>query len=722
MKQKLLNLTLILYTISIIFDLHIFYNSITTLIRVGIISLLFLIIFIKYASLKERKILLIYFLFIIIYSIFHILNCLNFDIFVSTNFNILDEILYIWKMLCNIFIIFIVYKLNIDNNKFIKYLKISLWFISGSILICNLFKIGYSTYNFERIKYNIFDWKDNLSYELVSSKGYFHLANQIVAIILIYLPILINELKENCKLKDLVLLLITLISSIIIGNRLSTAGPLIILVLSFIIYIFLCIVKKEKFNFKYFMFLLISIITFNIFLVNSPLIKRIDYYEKLNETKENIILNDNYDEASTESKTGIKQKESTINDIINEKKLNINYIKYYYPYEKDPDFWNNLFNNYDNLSDSRNVEIEIIKHVKNLNNKKSDNYLGIGYTRVINIFNIERDFIMQYYSIGILGSLLFIGTYMFLYLYCILIIIKNLKEKFNYLNIMYLIGIGFYLLAAYFSGNILNAISGIIPLSFILGILYNEVKTKKNEEEKILGFKVYDKSNEELLKSIEKDLKNDKQNIIYNINPLIVMNFYQNKKVKDEFNKEKYNIPDGFGTVLASKIKGGKLKERITGIDTFLNICNIASKNNKTIYLYGSKEGIAKETKKVLEKKYQGIKIVGLSNGYTDELIVLKDIKKVKPDILFVALGSPKQEMFIIENKKELKDIKLIMPIGGSMDVVSGYLKGAPESVKKLHLEWLYRMIQEPKRFKQIFIMFKFILLVIFKNNCYNSE
>ena len=109
-------------------------------------------------------------------------------------------------------------------------------------------------------------------------------------------------------------------------------------------------------------------------------------------------------------------------------------------------------------------------------------------------------------------------------------------------------------------------------------------------------------------------------------------------------------------------------------------------------------------------------------NGYIDEKKVIKAIKECKPDILFVGLGSPKQENFIINNKKELKNVKIIMPVGGSFDVLGGNINRAPKIWQKLKLEWLYRMIKEPKRFKQLGSIIGFMFLVILGNICYNNE
>ena len=144
-------------------------------------------------------------------------------------------------MTSNVLLFYSVYSMNIDYKKSIKFIKIILWFICGSIVLCNFFKLGYSSYSSNYLKYNIFDWFKNINgyFEDFSGKGFFHLANQIVGVVLLFYPMLINEVKENKKVMDIVLLNVCSLSMLIIGNRTSSAGPLIILIFSFVIYYFL---------------------------------------------------------------------------------------------------------------------------------------------------------------------------------------------------------------------------------------------------------------------------------------------------------------------------------------------------------------------------------------------------------------------------------------------------------------------------------------------------
>ena len=233
------------------------------------------------------------------------------------------------------------------------------------------------------------------------------------------------------------------------------------------------------------------------------------------------------------------------------------------------------------------------------------------------------------------------------------------------------------------------------------------------EKEKILGFDVCSDTEEKLLQELFKDYENNIQNIIININPEIVINNYENKKIVSQFNMQKYQIPDGIGIVYASKINKGKVRKRIAGIDFMYKLCEEAVKNNSRVFLYGTKQEIIDKAKVELEKKYNGIQIVGTCNGFTDEDVVVERIKETKPDILFVGTGSPKQENFIINNKEKLSTVKIFMPVGGSFDVVSNTLKRAPNWITKMNLEWLYRLLKQPKRiFRQIKLI-KFVYCVI---------
>jgi len=234
------------------------------------------------------------------------------------------------------------------------------------------------------------------------------------------------------------------------------------------------------------------------------------------------------------------------------------------------------------------------------------------------------------------------------------------------------------------------------------------------EKERILGVAVSDLSYKDLEETVALDIENNKKSFIVAINPEKVLKARKDKQLASLLDCADYPIADGIGVVIASRLKGGKIKSRVTGIECMDTLCALANQKSYKIFLYGAKREVLAKTKTALTQKYSNIQIVGAIDGYehNNEKIV-SAINKSEADILFVALGSPKQEIWITNNKENLCP-KIYMGVGGSFDVISGNIKRAPDFMLKLGLEWLYRLIREPKRiFRQIKLL-KFIFLVFF--------
>ena len=143
-------------------------------------------------------------------------------------------------------------------------------------------------------------------------------------------------------------------------------------------------------------------------------------------------------------------------------------------------------------------------------------------------------------------------------------------------------------------------------------------------------------------------------------------------------------------------------------------ICNLIEKykdGSKTFYFWGSKPGYAEEAKKNLEQKYPNIKIVGTHTGYfkdEEEETIINEIRNLNPDILLVGTGAPKQEKIINKYKAE-GFFKIGIGCGGSIDVLAGRVKRAPKIFIKFHLEWFYRLLKQPSRFKRMLVLPQFI-------------
>tara|TARA_R110002096_G_scaffold61436_2_gene152638 strand:- start:1539 stop:2300 length:762 start_codon:yes stop_codon:yes gene_type:complete len=157
---------------------------------------------------------------------------------------------------------------------------------------------------------------------------------------------------------------------------------------------------------------------------------------------------------------------------------------------------------------------------------------------------------------------------------------------------------------------------------------------------------------------------------------------------------------DGQSIVWAARFLKEYLPERVAGIDLMDNLVGLAAKENYKIFFLGAKEDVVNKVVDIYSNKYNKDIIAGYRNGYfgkDEELEIAKQIKASNADILFVAMSSPKKEIFL--NKyKEVMDVPFIMGVGGSFDVVSGKVKRAPVWMQNICLEWFYRTMQEPDR------------------------
>lgn len=194
-------------------------------------------------------------------------------------------------------------------------------------------------------------------------------------------------------------------------------------------------------------------------------------------------------------------------------------------------------------------------------------------------------------------------------------------------------------------------------------------------------------------------------------NAEIVYEAVQDASFRDLLNGAALVLPDGAGVVLGAKILGTPIKEKVAGIEFGEKICSILAQTGGRLYLLGSKPGIAEQAGENLTKKYPGLVICGTADGYfKDEAQVVEKINAAKPDVLFVCLGAPKQEKFIRTHFDRL-DAVLMLGLGGSLDGYAGVVQRAPKWMIDLSLEWLYRLLKEPKRLGRMMRLPKFVLI-----------
>lgn len=235
----------------------------------------------------------------------------------------------------------------------------------------------------------------------------------------------------------------------------------------------------------------------------------------------------------------------------------------------------------------------------------------------------------------------------------------------------------------------------------------------------VLGVKINNITMDDALKKASNFLNVDsekKQYSIFTPNPEILVRAQSDKYFKNTLNQGDMNICDGFGLSFFANL------HRLTGVDFMISLIKMADKNNHSVYLLGSgKDYIVKNTAINLKKTNSTLNILGFNKGpvlhedkktnkLSDETLenknctksIIEDINKLSPEILFVAFGMGKQEKWIYENLKKIPSVKIAIGVGGSFDFIANVVKRAPYWMRKLGLEWVYRLIKEPKRIKRI--------------------
>lgn len=196
-------------------------------------------------------------------------------------------------------------------------------------------------------------------------------------------------------------------------------------------------------------------------------------------------------------------------------------------------------------------------------------------------------------------------------------------------------------------------------------------------------------------------------------NPEIVVLAQENEDLKNTIENAALVLPDGIGIIYGAKILGTPLKERVPGIDFASGLIEKLAAHHGSVYLLGAKPGVAEQAGANLRDKYPQLIIAGTHDGYfTDDSAIIEEINRLKPDLLLVCLGFPKQEFWMRDRGPTL-DVGLMAGLGGSLDVFAGVVQRAPAVWQKLGLEWLYRLLKEPTRFGRMMKLPQFLLCVL---------
>ena len=511
-----------------------FLFSPATIIRilfVGVLGILFL-----FTNKFNKKYwwFVVYGALVVLYTVLHHINALEFNSVSKDGFgyNLVSELFYLIRMLMPLFMIVLSAHYKFEDKKMEKLITWLVILLAGSIVVTNLLGISLGSYSKVQIEGNIFQWfnpNNDLDYMDFASKGFFNDPNRISALMVLITPLLFYVFVKNPNKKNGFLLILQCLGMYMLGTKVAVLGFFVLLFASICIYLFFVLIKKElTWNKKIFAFFMIFFVAAGALLYWTPAIDRtmIDQtreenhkknvkgerseeekkIKKIDEQLLKLIKVDEdgaiyFDELFTEEKdvtyvsksqiyTMDKVKsEKILNEFIEENymdfSINPEFILNSYPYENDPYFWYKIMKwSLMERTNFRMVERAMLERVKTINANPADDYLGITFTRMSNIFDLERDFLSHYYTLGLFGLCLFLFPYLIIFFLAVFMMLYYYKEKFTFRNVMLMLGVAITLFAAYYSGNCMDGLVVTLILGFVMGQLVEPIFGKKKLKNK----------------------------------------------------------------------------------------------------------------------------------------------------------------------------------------------------------------------------------------------
>lgn len=491
-KIYLKELLLVFMIIQPFFDSYILYSdevidffgfSPTTILRILFVGFLGVFCFFDKDNKKTRKPLTIYGLLFLIYTIIHHIIGASIDdnlIYSSLRYSLLEELFYLVRLLIPFVVAYVVYCYKLTKEQLKSVIIGTSINLSLIIIILNLANISLTSYFDGYIKGNIFSWfNSDISRYALASKGWFNSANQIGGLLLILVPMMIYYVFSELKISDLIVLLLLILSSYALGTRTSCIGASLVMIALFVLFYFYKIIGKQKINRKEIIFSIILIIfsltTFN-------------YAPIVNCSGNNISCILNLEQAITDPSTKdveLKNPDYDGSYVCEFLELTSTASKYYeelYPCGDNLDFWQNyvekrIYSSVDNRIMEDIITNDIYKKINNL----PINLFGMSRSRFLSAeIYLEKDIIVHYYTIGIVGIILLISPYFLITFY--IGIKKFISRKLSYYDFCLISSILLPIIISIKSGHILDELIVIMYIGFLLGyIIYNYQKINSGQ-------------------------------------------------------------------------------------------------------------------------------------------------------------------------------------------------------------------------------------------------
>ena len=231
----------------------------------------------------------------------------------------------------------------------------------------------------------------------------------------------------------------------------------------------------------------------------------------------------------------------------------------------------------------------------------------------------------------------------------------------------------------------------------------------------ILGVRVDDVTVQEAVSLMEAMVRSGSPHHVVTVNAEFVMTARHHEEFRRVLANSALALPDGMGIVYAARLLGRRIRERVAGVDCVSEFAAIAAKHGFSLFLLGAAPGVAERTGEILKDRNPGLRIAGCYAGSPnphEEDAICALIASAAPDILLVAYGAPKQDLWIARTRDRLR-IPLAIGVGGTFDFIAGVARRAPVWIQKAGLEWLHRLVKEPSRWKRMVALPHFAFAVL---------
>ncbi len=229
----------------------------------------------------------------------------------------------------------------------------------------------------------------------------------------------------------------------------------------------------------------------------------------------------------------------------------------------------------------------------------------------------------------------------------------------------------------------------------------------------VVGIPIQNVTMDEAVQDVSAYLEEKGRRVIVTPNAEILQLCVEDEEVHGIIRSADYIIPDGIGVVKGAQLLGTPLKQKVAGCDLAWNMLAEMEKKGKRLFLLGAKPGVAATAAEKMKQAHPDLIVCGIQDGYfKEDAPVIDAINAADADVVFVCLGVPKQERWMMQYKDQL-NVSVMMGLGGSLDVFAGTVKRAPKIFIKLGLEWLYRLIKEPWRAKRMMKLPLFFVSVL---------